>query len=121
MQNRAARVITGKPCEIAAKEIFKELNWQPLADRWEKNKLVFMYKVKNSELPESMNQLFEIANNQNYNLRRKGNDFLLQKPKTNYMKKSISYNGALAWNNLSNNVKATNMSIGQFKAALDRK
>ena len=80
-----------------------------------------MYKVKNSELPESMNKLFEIANNKIYNLRRKDNDFLLQKPKTNYMKKSISYNGALAWNNLSNNVKATNMSIGQFKAALDRK
>ena len=68
-----------------------------------------------------MNQLFEIANNQNYNLRSKCNDFLLQKSKTNYMKKSISYNGAIAWNNLSNNVKATNMSIGQFKAALDRK
>jgi hypothetical protein len=73
-----------------------------------------MYKVKNSELPESMNQLFEIANNQNYNLRSKGNDFLLQKSKTNYMKKSISYNGAIAWNNLSNNVKATNMSIGNL-------
>ena len=80
-----------------------------------------MYKVNNSELPESMNQLFEIANNQNYNLRSKGNDFLLQKSKTNYMKKSISYNGAIAWNNLSNNVKATNMSIDQFKAALERK
>jgi hypothetical protein len=73
-----------------------------------------MYKVKNSELPESMNQLFEIANNQNYHLRSKGNDFLLQKSKTNYMKKSISYNGAIAWNNLSNNVKATNMSIGNL-------
>jgi hypothetical protein len=48
-----------------------------------------MYKVKNSELPESMNQLFEIANIQNYNLRSKGNDFLLQKSKTNYMKKVL--------------------------------
>ena len=37
------------------------------------------------------------------------------------MKKSVSYNGAIAWNNLSNNAKATNMTIGQFKAALDRK
>ena len=83
MQNRAARVITGRPYEISTKEIFKELTWQPLADRWEKNKLFFMYKVKNSELPESMNQLFEIANNQNYNLRSKVNDFLVQKPKPN--------------------------------------
>ena len=55
-----------------------------------------------------MNQLFEIANNQNNNLRSKGNDFLLQMPKTNYMKKSISYNGAIAWNNFSYNVRKRN-------------
>jgi hypothetical protein len=48
MKNGAARVITGRPYEIETNEIFNELNWQPLADRWEKNKLVFMYKVKNS-------------------------------------------------------------------------
>ena len=65
-----------------------------------------------------------IANNPNYDLRSNGNDFLLQKPKTNYMKKTITYNGATAWNKLPNNVKAANMStrqICQFKAVLDRK
>ena len=68
-----------------------------------------------------MNNLFQIANNPNYDLRSNGNDFLLQKPKTNYMKKSITYNGAIAWNKLPNNVKAANMSTSQFKAVLDRK
>ena len=53
MQNSAARVITGRPYEIATKEIFTELNWQPLADRWAKNKLTFMHKVKRNELPAS--------------------------------------------------------------------
>ena len=37
------------------------------------------------------------------------------------MKKVLVILRAIAWNNLSNNVKATNMLIGQFKAALDRK
>ena len=119
MENTAARVITGRRYEIATKEIFKELHWQPLADRWEKNKLLFMHKVKNGELPESMNQLFEISNDENYNLRSNGNDFFLQKPTTNYMKKVITSNGAMAWNNLSRNVKVTNMSKSQFKGALD--
>ena len=68
-----------------------------------------------------MNNLFEIVNNQNYNLHSNGNDFLLQKPKTNYMKKSITYNGAIALNKLPNNVKAANMSTSQFKAVLERK
>ena len=36
--------------------------------------------------------LFEIKNNTNYNLRRNENEFTLQKPKTNFTKKSISYN-----------------------------
>ena len=121
VQNRAARIITGRPYDIPTKEIFRELNWQSLPDRWEKNKLMFMHKVKSNELPASMNNLFQIANNPNYDLRSNGNDFLLQKPKTNYMKKSITYNGAIAWNKLPNNVKAVNMSTSQFKAVLDRK
>ena len=33
MQNRAGRIVTGRPYEIATKEIFRELNWQLLADR----------------------------------------------------------------------------------------
>ncbi len=68
--------------------------------------------VKSNELPTSMNNnnLFQIADNPNYDLRSNGNDFLLQKPRTNYMKKSITYNGVIAWNKLPNNVKAANMS-----------
>ncbi len=86
MQNRAARIITGRPYDIATKEIFRILNWQSLPNRWEKNKLMFMHKVKSNKLPASMNNLFQIANNPNYDLRsRNGNDFLLQKPKTNYI------------------------------------
>ena len=62
MQNRAARIITDRPYEIATREIFRELNWQPLADRWEKNncKPMFMHKVKSNELPASMNNLFKV-------------------------------------------------------------
>jgi hypothetical protein len=39
--------------------------------------------------------LFEIKNYINYNLRSNGNEFTLQKPKTNFMKKSIGYIMAL--------------------------
>ena len=68
-----------------------------------------------------MNNLFKIANNENHNLSSNVNDFLLQKPKTNYMKKSITYNGAIAWNKLPSSFKAANMSNSQFKAVLNRK
>jgi hypothetical protein len=65
--------------------------------------------------------LFEIKNNTNYNLRSNGNEFTLQKPKTNFVKKIIvSYNGAKTWNNLPRCVKTSDATIRQFETALDR-
>ena len=49
MQNRAARVITGKSYEVRSDDILRELNWQPLVERRNDNKAVFMYKIKNGE------------------------------------------------------------------------
>jgi hypothetical protein len=54
-----------------------------------------MYKAKRNELLENLMNLFEIKNNINYNLRSNGNEFILRKPKTNFMKKSIGYIMAL--------------------------
>ena len=59
---------------------------------------MFMDKVESNKLPTSMNNLFQIANNPNYDFRSNANDFLVQKPKTNYMKKSTTYNGVIVWN-----------------------
>jgi hypothetical protein len=61
-----------------------------------------MYKVKRNELPENLMNLFEIKNDINHNLRSNGNEFTLQKPKTNFMKKK------------------SDATIRQFKTALDR-
>jgi hypothetical protein len=36
MQNRAARVITGRSYETPSNEILRELDWKPLVDHWEK-------------------------------------------------------------------------------------
>jgi hypothetical protein len=49
-----------------------------------------MYKAKRNELPENLMNLFEIKNNINYNLRSNGNEFTLQKSKTNFMKKALA-------------------------------
>ena len=38
--------------------------------------------------------------------------------KTNFLKKSISYSGAKCWNNLPNEIKAKEMTMGQFKTFL---
>ena len=45
MQNRAARVITGKTYEVRSSEILRELDWQTLEKRRKCNKAIFMYKI----------------------------------------------------------------------------
>ena len=39
MQNRAARVITGKSYDVRSKDILQELSWQPLMGNWGNNVL----------------------------------------------------------------------------------
>ena len=52
---------------------------------------MFMHKVNGNKLPASMKNLFKIANNEieNQHLRSSVNDFLLRKPKTNYIRKVL--------------------------------
>ena len=63
LQNRAARVITGKSYEIRSCEILSDLGWRPLAERMKFKKATFMYNVKNNNLNEPMTDMFEISNN----------------------------------------------------------
>ena len=52
-------------------------------------------------------------------LRNNGINFQLDKPKTNFLKKSIRYSGAKCWNNLPNEInKAKEMTMGQVKTFL---
>ena len=46
-------------------------------------------------------------------------NFALPKPKTNFMKKSFGYWGALAWNNLSSEIKNLDF-VNIFKRKIKR-
>ena len=72
------------------------LGWQPLEKRMKCKKATFMYNIKHNKLNKPMKDMFEISNNEFHN----AVDFHIPKPKTNFMKKSISCSGALLWNNL---------------------
>ena len=119
MQNRAARVITGRPYDINSSTVLRELDWQPLANRTEQNKAEFMCIIRNKELSECMANLFNVTNNTNYNLRSNRVDFALPKPNTNFMKKSISYSDAKLWNNLPKNVKEKQISVQLHRTILN--
>jgi hypothetical protein len=119
LQNRAARVITGRTYETRYKDVLKELNWQPLSERLNRNKCIFMHKIKNNVIPQSVIEMFKIKENQVYQLRSNNINFSLGKPITNFMKNNISYSAASLWNSLPSLAKEQN-SLSKFKSILDR-
>ena len=55
--------------------------------------------------------------NINFNLRNLETDLALPRPKTNFLKQSFKYNGAIVWTNLSYEAK-TAQSLSEFKTKL---
>ena len=118
MQNRAARVITGKPYDTRISDMLNVLDWQPLADRRKFKKVLLMCKVKNNQLPENISSMFRINRNENYRLSSNYINCTLPKPKTNFVKRSVSYSAVSHWNNLPNSAKEEGISISKIKAIL---
>ena len=118
-QNRAARIITGKTYEVSSEDVLKELDWQPLNQRYKTNKSNFMHRIRNEKTPSSICNMFRIKINDRYDLRSNNNNYDLGKPETNFMKKSFSYSAASLWNDLSITAKEKGISLNTFKRILD--
>ncbi len=77
-----------------------------------------MYQVNNGMVPDYLIDLFKKTNTlHSYETRQAEFNFLLPKPNTNFRKKSLSYRGALAWNDLVPNLKNLK-SLTTFKKSL---
>ena len=58
-------------------------------------------KALRQEHPENISNMFNIFENEKYNLRNNNQILVLAKPKTNAMMRSFSYAGAKIWNQQS--------------------
>ena len=105
LQNRAARVILGFRNEHGQSEAaLCELGWKTLKERRLIMKARLMYKITHSQAPVALTEIFENLQ-QIYNLRNNEFKLYLQKPNTEYLKKSIGFCGAKLWNELSGNLR----------------
>lgn len=116
LQNRAARIITRSGYDVRSKDILENLGWENLKTRRIKHKATVMFKTMNALAPQSLRKLFK-TNENTYHLRGRENNLLLPKPKTNYLKKAFSYEGARAWNSLPYEIKSAN-NIREFRREL---
>ena len=59
-----------------------------------------MFKILKNMAPNYLTTMFRKCDNSNYSLRSNNLKLSLPKPKTDFLKRSFSYRGAIAWNSL---------------------
>ena len=117
LQKRAARVITGSSYDIRSKEIFAHLEWEPIENILKKREISMTFKSLTRQLPEYISDMFTITNNATYRLRSNDRKLHLDKPNTDFMKKSFAYRAAFEWNNFPCDVVSDyeSLSTTRFK------
>ena len=63
--------------------------------------------------------LYVTSSSQGYYFRNAKKKLMLPKPRTDYLKRSFSYSGAVLWNNLPEEIRSSN-SLGLFKRSSHR-
>lgn len=100
LQNKAARIITGDSYETRSDVIRSKLGWNTLQERRDDKMNNLMKKIMRDNSVDYLQELFSIFSNSTYQLRNNNRVLSLPKPNTNALKRSFSYKGAVAWNNL---------------------
>ena len=90
-------MITNSSYDIRSHEIFDNLKWEPIETKREQ---IMTFKALRGIVPTYLTELFTTNNNTTYSLRSNNRNLYLDKPKTNYLKRSFSYRGAMSWNSL---------------------
>ena len=112
LQNRAAKIITGKTRYDSSSEALKFLNWKNLRERQNFHLATTMFKLINDEVPNYLANRFHFKNTR-YSLRGYKN-LAVPKPKTDFRKRSFSYLGARKWNSLPETLKMK-CNVSHFK------
>ena len=106
LQNRAARVILQANCEVNSSLLLETLKWDKLSLRRRKQKAIMMFKSLNVLAPVYLQDLFsERLERHTYcDFRDSFRKLNLPKTRTDYLKRSFGYSGALPWNSLPENM-----------------
>ena len=98
LQNRTARAITRSTYDTSSNVLLDNLGWEQLQIRRKRQKTVTVYKAIHELTPVYLQSLFT-PRSTFYFLRDRENKLYLAKPRTDYLKRSFNYSGALLWNN----------------------
>ena len=119
LHNRSARVLNNMSNEVSLVVALNSLGWETLEAQRKKNKAKLMFKVLNNLEPQSLTDLFTNKRDiTNYNLREVSYSLQLPQPRTNNLKTSFSYDGAIIWNSLPAKIRECD-SLLELKRNVD--
>ena len=120
LQKKAARVITGASYDVRSNEIFRKLDWMPIHKNLSIRENIVTFKALTANSPNNLTEMFNFCSNERYNLRSNFCQLSLEKPNTNFLKKSFSYRAAKSWNNLPENIRQNvdNITLNLAKSML---
>ena len=111
LQRRACKIILGKDY-TSLDDARRQLNMLSFEELVFINKAKVMFKVTHGLSPIYITEMFQIKdsnNNETMTLRSDSNkNFSTPKPKLNMLKNSLSYSGALIWNNIPVEIRNAN-------------
>lgn len=114
IQKKIVRVVCKKPYLTPTSPLFYELKVLKLVDLIDIETLVFMFKVYNGQVPNTMLNMFVKNKNVHRHETRQQNNFHAQHVRTNIKALNVQIRGATLWNNLSNDIKDCR-DVYQFK------
>ena len=100
MHVRAAKFIFGLDWCTPTEEVRTKYNWKTLKNAYLKLLVILVHKCNYGNAPVPVQELFT-KRSSTYNLRNE-NCLSLPRPKTEVMRKSITYKGSVLWNNIRN-------------------
>ena len=101
LQNRAARVLTSSSYDANADDLIARLGWNKLDVQFKFQTAFMVYKSLNGLAPDYPRTMFSSRSDTcAYSLRGSAGKLTVPLPRTNFLKNSFSYGGAVVWNSL---------------------
>ena len=115
VQTEAARIVTGLTRSVSLDKLFKECGWLSLLERRRQQKLNFMFKVHQGQVPSYISDLIPplVRDVSNYPLRNMHN-YSIPFARTEIMKRSCIPSSVNLWNEADNELKDSN-TLQSFK------
>ena len=119
LQNRAARALTFSNYDADASQLFENLNWKNLSTQRDIHKALLVFKSLNGLAAEYLSSKFiGRSNTIPYALRDSANKLTIPQPRSNYLRNSFRYSGAVLWNSLPQTLRQAE-SLSNFRSLLN--